>query len=294
MSTTTTHPSALWDSAPLDLPAYLGRIGHDGPLTPTLDTLRALIRAHLDAIPFEGLDSVLGRPVPIDIESVQDKLVRRGRGGYCHEHNTLFASVLDRLGFQVTARSARMLVGGDEHEMGPVGHTILSVVLEGVDWHVDVGIGNFGPRGPIPLVDGAEVSTGPWEYRMDRSARDHWVLRLRRPEGWFNLIQFTEEPCYRADIAVHNYVASTDPGSPFTQQIVVHHDGEDVRRTLNGLTLTTYRPGGERTRREIAADEVPETLRTVFGLALPEEHGRALVEFARSSAASPWAASLTA
>jgi N-hydroxyarylamine O-acetyltransferase len=294
MSTATTHPSALWDSAPLDLPAYLERIGYDGPLTPTSDTLGALMRAHLDAIPFEGLDPVLGRPVPVDTESVQDKLVRRRRGGYCHEHNTLFASVLDRLGYSVTGRSARMLMGGDEREMGPVGHTVLSVALDGADWHVDVGIGNFGPRGPIPVVDGAEVATGPWEYRMDRSDRGHWVLRLRRPEGWFTLIQFTEERYYRADIAVHNYVASTDPGSPFTQQIVVHHDGEDVRRTLNGLTLTTYRPGGARSRREITAEEVPETLRTVFGLTLPEEHERALVEFARGSAESPWAASLTA
>ncbi|MFD3687265.1 arylamine N-acetyltransferase [Nocardiopsis sp. NPDC058631] len=294
MNATTAHPSALWDSAPVDLPAYLERIGYDGPLTPTPDTLTALIRAHLAAIPFEGLDPVLGLPVLLDTESLQDKMVRRGRGGYCHEHNTLFASVLDRLGFRVTGRSARMLMGGDEREMGPVGHTILSVVLDGVDWHVDVGIGNFGPRGPIPLSDGAQVFTGPWEYRMDRTPHNHWVLRLRRPDGWFNLIQFTEEPYFRADTAVHNYVASTDPGSPFTQQIVVHHNGDDVRRTLNGLTLTTYRPAGERTRRRITADEVPRTLRTVFGLALPGEHERALVEFARSSGESPWAESLTA
>jgi N-hydroxyarylamine O-acetyltransferase len=177
-----------------------------------------------------------------------------------------------------------MLMGGDEREMGAVGHTILSVVLDGVDWHVDVGVGSSGPRGPIPLVDGAEVATGPWEYRMDRSDQGHWVLRLRQPGGWFNLIQFTGERYYRADYAGYNHVASTDPASPFTQQIVVHHNGDDVRRTLNGLTLTTYRPDGGRTQREITADEVPQVLRTVFGLELPTDQERALVELSRQAA----------
>jgi len=185
-------------------------------------------------------------------------------------------------------------VGGDERVMGPVGHTVLSVVLDGADWHVDVGVGNFGPRGPLPLVDGAETATGPWEYRVERTDTGHWLLRLRRPEGWFNLMQFTEERYYRADIATHNYVASTDPGSPFTQQIIVQHNGDEVRRSLNGLTLTSYRPGGERTRREITPDELPETLSAVFGLDLPEEHLRALVAFARTSARSPWVESLSA
>src|SRR5690606_13031290 len=229
------HLSTRWDSEPLDLPAYLERIGQDGPLPPTLDTLRALQAAHLDAIPFEGLDPYLGRPVPLDIESLQDKLVRRGRGGYCHEQNILFATVLDRLGFQVTGRSARMLMGSDELEITEIGHTILSVVIDGTDWHVDVGIGNAGPRGPLPLVEGGEFTTGPWRYRMDRSGLGHWLLRLWRPGGWFNLVHFTEERFYRADYADQNYVVATKPTSPFVQKMMVQHNGADTRHVLTDL-----------------------------------------------------------
>jgi N-hydroxyarylamine O-acetyltransferase len=36
--------------------------------------------AHLGAIPFENLDILLGRPIRLDLEGVQDKLVRRRRG----------------------------------------------------------------------------------------------------------------------------------------------------------------------------------------------------------------------
>ena len=274
---TTPHPSTLWETQELDLEAYMDRIGHDGPREPTLETLRTLQAAHLDAIPFEGLDSVLGRDVHIDLVSVQDKLIRRRRGGYCHEHNTLFATVLDRLGFRVTGRAARILMGADEHRIGPVSHSILSVEVDGVDHHVDVGVGNTGPRGPIPLVEGDQTATGPWVYRMERTDLGHWLLRLRRPGDWFNVLQFTEEPYYRADYAVHNFFSSKNPSSPFVRRIVVEHNGGHVRRSLADLKLSAFHPSGERHTQDLTPEEIPHVLRSVFDLHLPEEHEQALV-----------------
>ena len=43
-----------------DATAYLARIGYTGARAPTIDTLRALHRAHLHAVPFENLDIHLG------------------------------------------------------------------------------------------------------------------------------------------------------------------------------------------------------------------------------------------
>ncbi|NYH54098.1 hypothetical protein HNR06_003687 [Nocardiopsis arvandica] len=73
----------FWHGAELDLDAYLARVGLSGDLPPTLDTLRAVHRAHLAAIPFENLQIVLGRTIPLDVPSLVDKMVRRRRGGYC-------------------------------------------------------------------------------------------------------------------------------------------------------------------------------------------------------------------
>lgn len=234
------------------------------------------------------MDPYLGRPVPLDIDSLQDKLVRRRRGGYCHEQNILFATVLDRLGFRVTGRSARMLMGSDEREISELAHTIMSVVIDGTDWHVDVGIGNAGPRGPIPLVEGGEFATGRWTYRMDRSELGHWVLRLWRRGGWFNLVHFTEERFYRADYADHNYVAATRPTSPFVQRMVVQHNGADVRRALTDLIVTTHLPNGDKHTREITPEDVPDTLRSLFDLHLPEDLERELVGRARNPRGSDW------
>lgn len=280
----TPHESALWEAAPLDMEAYLERIDYRGALTPTLETLRALQRAHLQAVPFENLEVATGGGIRIDLATLQDKLVRRRRGGYCHEQNVFFATVLDRLGFTVAGRSARMLMGEDERHLTAVGHTMLAVTLEGREYLVDVGVGNVGPREPIPLREGVEVRHGGWEYRIERSPAGLWLLRHRRREDWFNIYQFSDEPYYRADYDEHNYLASHHPASPFVRRIVAQHNGAEVRHALTDLELKTFRPGADPERRELDAAELTGVLRELFGLVLDPERESVLRRRAESLA----------
>ena len=66
----------------IDLAAYFERIGYAESVrpAPTFDTLRAqhLLQPH--AIPFENLDVLIGRPIRLDLESIQRKLVAGRRG----------------------------------------------------------------------------------------------------------------------------------------------------------------------------------------------------------------------
>jgi N-hydroxyarylamine O-acetyltransferase len=87
----------------LDPDAYLSRIGYRGPLAADTATLRALHLAHATHIPFENLDIQMGLPIRLDLDSLQDKLVRRRRGGYCFEQNSLLQAVLRSAGFEVIA-----------------------------------------------------------------------------------------------------------------------------------------------------------------------------------------------
>jgi len=89
----------------MDVGAYLNRIGFDGAPRQRADTLRALHAAHLETVPFENLDIHLGRPIVLDEAAFFDKIVRRGRGGFCFELNGLFAALLRALGFDVTMLS---------------------------------------------------------------------------------------------------------------------------------------------------------------------------------------------
>ncbi|MGV0801371.1 arylamine N-acetyltransferase, partial [Mycolicibacterium elephantis] len=88
------------DASPgLDLAAYFNRIGYTGSTEATVDTLRALVSAHLAAIPFENLDPLMGRPVAnLSAAALSAKLVQRRRGGYCFEQNGLMGYVLAQLG----------------------------------------------------------------------------------------------------------------------------------------------------------------------------------------------------
>ena len=63
--------------AVIDVDAYFRRIGYEGTRAPTLETLRALHRLHPQAIPFENLDPLLGRPVRLDPASLERKLRAR-------------------------------------------------------------------------------------------------------------------------------------------------------------------------------------------------------------------------
>lgn len=89
-----------------DIKAYLNRIGYEGAVNPSSDTLRALHLAHVLTVPFENLDIHLGRSISIEPEALFRKIVLARRGGYCFELNGLFALLLEQLGFSVTRLAA--------------------------------------------------------------------------------------------------------------------------------------------------------------------------------------------
>jgi hypothetical protein len=64
---------------PLDLDAYFDRIQWGGSTSPNYETLAGVLRAHMSSIPFENLDVLLGRPIRLDLDGLQQKLVRAPR-----------------------------------------------------------------------------------------------------------------------------------------------------------------------------------------------------------------------
>jgi N-hydroxyarylamine O-acetyltransferase len=267
-----------WNSSQLDLPAYLARTGYDGPLTPALSTLRGLQWAHVSSIPFENLEIVLGRPVLLDLESVQAKLVGRQRGGYCYEHTLLFAAVLERLGFpSVTGVAARIRMGADA--LRPASHALLLVQAsdDSRTWVCDTGFGS-GPLEPIELAPGAVVSAGGWSYRIEQQPIDagakqsatQWVT-YRLTGEQVDLHSFTVDPRYPVDYNVSNYYTSTNPRSPFVGRLFTQRMAPGVNHVLNDRTLTILRTDGSEETRELSPAEVPGVLAERFGIELDAE-----------------------
>ena len=81
---------------------YLRRVGVAPGLPPTADTLRRLHLAHREAFLFDNVAIQAGGTISVALDAIERKFIDEGRGGYCFEHNTLFASVLRDLGLPVT------------------------------------------------------------------------------------------------------------------------------------------------------------------------------------------------
>ncbi|AJC56905.1 arylamine N-acetyltransferase [Streptomyces sp. 769] len=267
---------STWGGDRLDLDAYLARIGYEGDRRPTLETLRALHAAHSDSLGFENIDIVLGRPVLLDLEALQAKMVRQRRGGYCYEQNLLYAAALERLGFRVRGLGARIRMGEDK--VRPVTHALLKVELGGTDWITDVGFGGEALLAPIPLRDGVEERQGAWTFGVvHEKETETWVLRSRHADGWFDLYAFGTERRFPVDYTVFNHYISTHPRSPFTGRIVVQKPGPELRSTLVGRELVRTRPDWSREVREVAPEEIPGLLDTEFGITLSAADAEALV-----------------
>lgn len=167
----------------MDVRAYLDRIGYDGPLAPTADTLRVLHRRHMLSVPFENLDIGRGREIVLDPERFVEKVVRQHRGGFCYELNGAFASLLESLGFRVTLLSAR--VANDQEVLSAeFDHLALRVDLEEA-WLADVGFGdNFIE--PLHLASYLEQQDPAGSFRViDAGAR--WRLEQRQMDGTWRL-----------------------------------------------------------------------------------------------------------
>jgi N-hydroxyarylamine O-acetyltransferase len=263
-------PMDEWGIGQLDLDAYLSRVGLAGvPLPPAGGTLARLHRAHLAAFRFENLDVMLGRGVRVDLESIQAKLVDAGRGGYCYEHGQLFGAVLERLGFDVDRRLARVWRPGP---VPPRTHLTLRVgdPATGERWLADVGFGS-SPAGPVPLdIPGPHEIDG-WAYDVVPSDRPGtWDLRELQGEEWARLFQFDEAIVVPVDVVLSNHYTSTYPGSWFTQVPIVVRRDPDAICSLLGRTYTITRPGHVKERRDVS-DEQWQDLVTTFGLSLADD-----------------------
>ena len=182
---------------------------------PTLATLQAIHARQPAAIPFEGLDPFLRRPVPLDLASLQTKLVSQRRGGYCFELNILMGAALEALGFSVTSLAGRVRwMAPADRPHSPRTHTLLRVDLEKGAYLADVGFGGHLLAGPIRLERDVEQTTPASVVRLVGTG-ETYMLQALLPKGWQDMYLFTLEPQHAIDYEVANWFTSTNPGSRF-------------------------------------------------------------------------------
>ena len=269
-----------WSIDKLDVDAYLRRINYLGPAEPSDATLDAIYRSHLREIRFENFDVFLKGSVSVDLESIQDKIVYRGRGGYCYEQAQLFGAVLERLGFTVDRMLAR--VGPDG---GPVrGRTHLTLRVQsgtGV-WLADPGFGS-SPPGPLSMrrsgasgpqeVDGWIYEVAPGEDNGD----EVWKLREYQAGEWVTLHRWDQAPTHPIDVVLSNHYTSTHPDSWFASVPILIRRDPDAIRSIIGRSYSIVRPGHVKERRVLTDAEFAAALTDEFALKLTTDELATLV-----------------
>lgn len=259
------------------LPAYLQRIGYEGPLDVSLESLQRLQYLHMQTIPFENLSPLTGREVRLDLASLFEKLVFQKRGGYCYEQNLLFQHILETLGFRVTSLAARVRLNVADEVLTPRSHMLLLVHLDDADYVVDTGFGGMTPTAPLKLSPDLEQRTPHGRYRL---LHDSAIFKLEADvqQAWKTLYAFDLYPHYLPDYEVANWYVSRHPASHFTSDLVVARPDRDGRHVLYGSEYSYYRPEAKPEKRPVkSAADVVDLLERVFGIstaALPELPGR--------------------
>jgi len=250
----------------LHVDAYLERIHWRGKVSPTFDTLAGLLDAHMTHIPFENLDVLLGRPISLDLSALEQKLVRARRGGYCFEHATLFAAVLERLGFQPVRHSARVTLF-EPRTVSARTHMFLTVAIDRETFVIDPGFGLLAPRLPIPLVDTTDAASAT--HRMVRDG-DYWLLRTQRGPASVDAWASTLEPDNPSDFKIANHYTATHPDSSFVNRLMMRALTPDGFVTVMNRDVTVWLHNTPHSKQLADHADLRTLLVEHFGFDLPE------------------------
>ncbi|MEZ0605481.1 arylamine N-acetyltransferase [Paraburkholderia sp. IW21] len=253
----------------VNLENYFTRIGYPGSRTATLEVLQELHKLHPRAIPFENLNPLARRPIKLDLESIEEKLITQKRGGYCFEQNALFASALTQLGFKVTPLLGRVLWGREPDAIPPRTHMVLRVDIKDEAWIADVGFGSVTLTAPLRLIAGTAQSTQLGTFRLADASHDALYLEVQsRDETWSRVYRFDLHPVEWIDYETSNWYTSTAPDSVFLNNLIVCRVLPESRLTLLNDQLNERAADGQliNERKLHNADELGACLRDQFGL----------------------------
>ena len=249
---------------------YLQRLGYDAPPPATLQTLQALQLRHVCTFAFESLSTLLRLPVPIDLPSVEQKVLLDGRGGYCYELNQMFLVLLQELGFDARGITGRVVMGGPADAHTARTHRLSLVTLDGVRYITDVGFGGMVPSSPLQLDTEAVQATAHEPYRLTFDGQGSYTLWAQVAEEWRGLYVFDLQVQGDIDYTIGNWYVSTHPESPFVGQLKVARLAAGKRHTLNNANYAVHyldRPSEKHTAQ--SADELMTFLQQTFGIRLP-------------------------
>ena len=249
----------------LQIRQYLERLQITEPVQPDLETLRRLQYQHLLHIPYENLDSMVGRITSLNHEALFEKLIAKKRGGICFELNGAYAWLLESLGYAVKNHAARFIARNDPIQMRR--HRVMTVTLGEDRYLTDVGVNQESPRCPLLLEEELVQSDGVSEYKLTRDPFWGWLLWQKLTgHDWKRIYGFTEEPQLDIDYVMPCVFCDVHPLSPINKFYKISIFTPDANIRIWDDEFTVFKQGAETERRKVHSQEFNELLKVYFGI----------------------------
>ncbi|XP_078527054.1 arylamine N-acetyltransferase, pineal gland isozyme NAT-10-like [Lissotriton helveticus] len=152
----------------MNLEEYFSRIHYMGSSEKcNFQNLKEIFQHHIRAVPFENLSIHCEEKIQMNIDAIYNKIVKKGRGGWCMEQNQLLNWVLKTMGYDVTMHGGNVYIPVQAMYSDRSSHLVLKVVVEGKTYIVDAGFGASNQMwGPLELISGKDQPQGPGIFRL--------------------------------------------------------------------------------------------------------------------------------
>lgn len=237
-----------------------------------LTLLRQFHEKHFYRVPFDNLSLRSRFHTRWNGESTIRELISNNRGGVCYETGELVKGAFEALGY----RYIPVLAGILSPTRGPATH-LAYVVYDGHDpWLFDVGYGARGPRGLLPLIDGATHSHPALSSKITRDFDgrvERWTVLIKEhavgQTEWQPIYSFIPTFANTREIGMAHYFTVHSPESPLAAHKLLSLPTPIGRISLRDDILTTVDQFGHQSRRLSSATETQEVIKELFGASIP-------------------------
>lgn len=235
--------------------------------------LSDLVVRHVATFAFSSVGCRLGDDLPLDFESLFDRIVVKRRGGYCFEQNGLLFGVLEELGFAPQLYLARVIYNQDTHP--GLTHRISLVEHEGERFVLDVGFGPLGPRIPVAM-SGKECVDGSRVFRINERRSGEFHLQVFKEGDFFSLYRFELTRYGQADCEVGHFYSHRHPEASFVNHLVVSLILEHETRSLRDQEYRVTRDFGIEIQTIESSNQLWRILVEELGIQITEKESRRL------------------
>jgi N-hydroxyarylamine O-acetyltransferase len=237
--------------------------------------LSDVVTRHVATFAFSSIGCQLGEDLPLDFESLYQRIVIQRRGGYCFEQNCLLYGVLEELGFSPKLFLARVIHNQNTHP--GLTHRITMVEYEGQRYVLDVGFGFLGPRLPVPMSE-IESNDGKKNSRIAERRPGEYHMQVFKDGDFFSLYRFELARYGQADCELGHFFSHRHPDANFVKHLVVSLIQENETRSLIDLKYWIITKSSTRSQEISDSEQLRRILVGEFGVQVTEDESRRLYE----------------